>query len=48
MTVIELIRELSKYPSDMEVVFGEDEWMEIDSVKQDDNGGIQKPVVVIE
>ena len=46
MKVKELIELLSKQRQDLEVVLGED-WQDIDVVKEDDNNGIQQPVVVI-
>lgn len=48
MIVKELIQKLQEQNQDLEVVFGEDEWMEITLIKEDDNGGIQHPVVVID
>jgi hypothetical protein len=47
ITVKELIKKLQEYDEKLEVVIGEDEWCNIFSIKVDDNGGIQKPVLVI-
>ncbi|MGG0308243.1 hypothetical protein ABEY43_06045 [Priestia megaterium] len=47
MKVKELIELLSKQNQELDVVFGEDDWADIDTVKEDDNNGIQHPVVVI-
>lgn len=47
MTVSELIRQLNNFPSDMEVVLGED-WQVIYSVIEEDNDDTQDTVVVID
>lgn len=46
MKVKDLIKKLSEQNQDLEVVIGEDEWLEIESVKEE-TYGIQKPVIVI-
>lgn len=48
MTVKELINELKKHNQDLEVVIDADRWLDVTSIKEDDNGGIQRPVVVID
>jgi len=48
LTVKDLIEKLKEHNQDLEVVFGNDEWVEISSVKADDNEGIQNPVVVLD
>lgn len=47
MKVKKLIKLLLEQNQDLDVVLGED-WQEITSVKEDDNGGIQHPVIVID
>jgi hypothetical protein len=47
MKVKDLIEELQKHDQDLEVVTDESRWLEIESVKKDDNDGSQQPVIVI-
>lgn len=46
MKVKELIELLSKQNQELEVVLGED-WEDVDTIREDDNNGIQQPVIVI-
>lgn len=47
MKVKELVKLLQAQNQELEVVMWHDKWAIIETVQEDDNDGVQKPVVVI-